>query len=232
MWSRFGKARSARYCGPYGWQKNNSTRRYEYPWAYEQVRRLGDGLTIADIGAGLAGLQFTLACAGYDVHAVDPGMRAGGAGWELDAELHAYLARIYRAPVKLHEATLEEAGLRDGSVDVVLSISTIEHFGEGDLHNFAEHARRILRPGGYFVLTVDLFLDLGPFSDAEKNRWGINVNVASLLDALGAELIVGRRDQLYGFPGFDPRAVLGDLANLLIGDSYPALAQCMVARVR
>src|ERR1035437_891191 len=71
VWSRFGKARSARYCGPYGWQKNNSTRRYEYPWAYEQVRRLGDGLTIADIGAGLAGLQFTLACAGYDVHAVD-----------------------------------------------------------------------------------------------------------------------------------------------------------------
>ena len=80
-------------------------------------------------------------------------------------------------------------------------------------------------------MTVDLFLDLEPFSDVERNSWGTNVNVASLLDELGAELVVGRHDQLYGFPSFHPRTVLGDLANLLIGN-YPVLAQCMVARVR
>lgn len=216
--------------GPYAWQSNNTTRRFEYPWAHEQIQKLGRNLTIADVGASLAGLQFTLARDGHTVHAVDPGLNATGVGWEVDPSFHQLLARTYRAPVQLHPTTFDQAGFADGSLDVILSVSTIEHFGTDDLSGFAHHARRALRPGGHVVLTIDLFLDLAPFTDRQRNRWGTNMSVATLLDQLGATIVVGDRDVLYGFPEFDARRVQADLSTYLIG-AYPVLTQCVVARV-
>jgi SAM-dependent methyltransferase len=220
-----------RYLGPYCWQPNTDVRRFEYPWAFEQIESLGRGLTVADIGAGLAGFQFTLAAGGYEVHAVDPGMRAKGKGWDLDPAFHQFLSRTYRAPVTLHPTTLDDAGISDASTDVVLSISTIEHFTGGDLDEFVRQTKRILRPGGHVVFTIDLFLDVQPFGDTASNRYGTNVDIADLLQRLGAELVVGERSQLHGFPEFDPEAVRADLDKLMIGKEVPALAQCVVARV-
>lgn len=229
---RFGERNSVRLklAGPYAWQSNNTTRRFEYPWAFEQIQNLGAGLVIADVGASLAGLQFTLAQAGHHVHAIDPGLNATGVGWEVDPTFHQLLARTYRAPVELHPTELSDAGLADDTVDVVLSISTIEHFGPADLSAFADGARRVLRPGGHVVLTVDLFLDLEPFTDRRSNRWGVNMRVSEVLETLGASLVLGDRRVLYGFPEFDSRAVQADLSQYVVG-RYPTLTQCIVARV-
>jgi SAM-dependent methyltransferase len=223
---------AARLAGPYAWQPNNSTRRFEYPWVYEQVRACGDGLVVADVGASLAGMQFTLASEGYQVHAVDPAMAATGRGWELDPAFHAFLCRAYDAPVTLHPTTLDGAGLPEASVDVLLSVSTLEHFGSGDFAAFAESARRVLKPGAAVVLTVDLFLDLAPFTDRAQNQYGINVDVARLLDDLDCDLAVGSQAELHGFPEFDPRRVQADLSDYLLGEGYPAMAQCVVGRRR
>src|SRR6185437_8609528 len=58
---RLGRSRARLLlAGPYAWQSNNTTRAFEYPWAHEQIQRLGSNLIIADVGASLAGLQFTL----------------------------------------------------------------------------------------------------------------------------------------------------------------------------
>lgn len=216
--------------GPYAWQSNNSTRAFEYPWAHEQIQRLGRKLVIADVGASLAGLQFTLAREGHEVHAVDPGLNASGLGWQVDPAFHQQLAETYRAPVQLHPTTFQEAGFAQDSLDVVLSVSTIEHFGPDELQAFADSARRALKPGGHLVLTIDLFLDLVPFTDREQNRWGTNMSVAALIETLGATLVVGEREVLYGFPEFDARRVQADLSNYMIG-AYPTLTQCVVARV-
>lgn len=223
---------AARLAGPYAWQPNNTTREYEYPWVFEQVHALGSGLVVVDLGASLAGMQFTLARSGHQVHAVDPGMKATGRGWDLDPSFHQFLADTYNAPVLLHPTTLDQAGLAERSVDVVLSISTLEHFGPGDFAVFAESATRILKPGGAFVLTIDLFLDLDPFTDRTKNEFGVNVNVARLLENLDADLIVGNPSELYGFAAFDAREVQANLSHYLIGAWYPAMAQCLVARRR
>lgn len=219
-----------RLVGPYAWQKNSPARVFEYPWAHEQISKLGSQLAIADVGASLAGLQFTLAQEGHEVHAVDPGMKASGLGWNVDPTFHRLLSETYRAPVQLHPTTLEDAGFADNSLDVVLSVSTIEHFGPGELATFAEAARRVLKPGGHLVLTIDLFLDLVPFTDREENHWGRNMNVGALIDALDATLIVGERPLLYGFPEFDARKVQAGLSEYLVAE-YPALTQCVVARV-
>src|SRR5947209_18799277 len=146
--------------GPYAWQSNNTTREFEYPWAFEQIQRLGRKLVVADVGASMAGLQFTLARAGHEVHAVDPGLNASGLGWDVGPAFHQLLAETYRAPVHLHPTTFQEAGFAENSLDVILSVSTIEHFGPDELETFAQSARRALKPGGHLVLTIDLFLDL------------------------------------------------------------------------
>src|ERR1700742_3492206 len=65
-----------RYKGPFAWQGNSTIRRFEYPWTFDQIQKLGSGLTVADIGAGIAGMQFALSRAGYDVVAIDPALAA------------------------------------------------------------------------------------------------------------------------------------------------------------
>jgi SAM-dependent methyltransferase len=217
--------------GAYAWQSNNTTRAYEYPWAHEQIQRLGRNLVIADVGASLAGLQFTLAREGHEMHAVDPGLNASGLGWEVDPTFHQLLAETYRAPVQLHPTTFQQAEFGEGSLDVILSVSTIEHFGPDDLESFAQAARRALKPGGHLVLTIDLFLDLIPFTDRDQNRWGTNMSVAALIEALDATIVVGDREVLYGFPEFDARRIQRDLSQYMIG-AYPTLTQCVVARVQ
>ena len=164
------------------------------------------------------------------MHAVDPGLNASGLGWEVDPTFHQLLAETYHAPVRLHPTTFQQAEFAEGSLDVVLSVSTIEHFGPDDLQSFAESVRRALKPGGHVVLTIDLFLDLIPFTDRAENRWGTNMSVAALMEALDATIVVGDRNVLYGFPEFDARRIQADLSEYMIG-AYPTLTQCVVARV-
>lgn len=226
------RAAVIRYIGPYGWQTNTTLRAFEYPWAFEQIGRLGRDLCVVEVGAGLAGLQFSLARAGHQVHAVDPGLASRGRGWEIDPEFHTTLGAIFEAPVPLHPGTLASAGFGDESVDVVLSVSTLEHFAREDLAEFEVEARRIVRPGGHLVLTIDLFLDLDPFTSRPRNRYGRNVDISLLLEACDAELIHGQPAELLGFPGFDAERVQSNLSAYQIGEGYPALAQCLVARRR
>ena len=225
-------ALAARLAGAYAWQPNNTTRRFEYPWAYEHVCACGPSLVVADVGASVGGLQFSLAQAGHDVHAVDPGMSAHGVGWQLDPAFHTFLGRAHHAPVTLHPTELERAQLPDDSVDVLVSVSTLEHFGPADFAAFADAAKRVLKPRGTVVLTIDLFLDLEPFTDRGENRYGINVDVAALLEAMDCDLVVGDPAELNGFDAFDARRVQANLSDYLIGEGYPAMAQCLVGRRR
>jgi len=219
----------AYYLTPYGWQRNTDLRAFEYPWAFDNVCRLGTGLEVVEVGAGMSGFQFSLARAGHQVHSVDPGLAAKGRGWDVDPDLHRFLSEVYRAPVQLHPSTLADAGLADDSADVVVSVSAIEHFAPPDLAELAREARRILRPGGHLVLTIDLFLDLTPFTSRERNEYGVNVDVKALLDEMGATLVEGDPAEINGFPEFDPDRVQSELSRYFVGGGYPALSQCLVA---
>jgi SAM-dependent methyltransferase len=217
------------YRTPYGWQGNNTIRAFEYPWAHTQIGRLGTALDIVDVGGSLSGLQFTLASEGHRVVNVDPGIEAEGLGWEVSPRLHARLSGHYKAPVRLVTQTIGGAGLADNSVDVLLSISTIEHLTGDDVAELGTEVRRVLRPRGRAVLTVDLFLDLHPFTTRQENEFGRNIDVRGLLSQLGLELEHGNPAELCGYPQFDPDAIQAKLADYLLG-RYPALAQCVVAR--
>jgi SAM-dependent methyltransferase len=224
-----------RWRGPFGWQANSRTRTFEFPWAYEQVSREGPGRTVLEIGGGMSGLQFVLGSEGHHVTNLDPGVTPAealrsGLEFTVSTEYHRRLSKAFRAPVRLLPTTIGRADLPDHSFDVVLSVSAIEHFTDESLDELAEHLGRVLKPDGLVVLTVDLFFDIRPFTTAEANYLGRNVDVRDLLDRCGLRLDEGRREELFGFPEFDTDRVQRQLAGYLTDTDYPVLSQCFTAR--
>lgn len=220
----------SRYQGPFAFQPNNSTRRFEYPWAFHAVP-LRPGMTAVDLGGGLSGFPFALARAGAEVLNVDPFLDYGSTEAYGDIDPQRLVARLNRAcgtSVRLLRSDLAAAALPPASVDVVYCISMLEHLSAEARAEALAEVRRIVRPGGHLVLTVDLFLDLAPFTRRGSNRYGTNVDVAAVVEQSGMALVRGRRDELFGYPEFDADAVQSRLAEYLIGAGYPALAQCLV----
>ena len=218
-----------RLWGPFAFQSNNNTRVYEYPWAFFAVP-VEPGTRVLEIGGGLSGFQFVLSKSGARVINVDPGEDAFSmVGWPA--------SRASIAPsqpgVRNRRATREhhtlDARLPDESIDCVYSISTIEHIPTVDHLELTSEIRRILRPGGNVVLTIDLFLDLAPFTSRQENRFGSNIDVRAFVDQLGFEKIFGDERELNGYPDFAPAYVLSELSELRYGN-YPACAQLLVLR--
>jgi 2-polyprenyl-3-methyl-5-hydroxy-6-metoxy-1,4-benzoquinol methylase len=220
----------AKWRGPFGWQgRNNTTRIFEYPWAYHAIARRGSGLRILEIGGGLSGLQFVLAIEGNHVVNVDPGQE--GLGWRYQSDLHGRLCRSLGAPVQLFDKKIDLLQAPPSSFDVVLSVSALEHFSDGDLIALASAVKRLLEPDGIVVMTIDLFLDLKPFSGREENEWGRNLDVRQFLNMAGLRLEDGCPAELLGFPEFNHAKVLANLATYFLGEYYPTLSQCVVARL-
>jgi SAM-dependent methyltransferase len=213
--------------GPFAIQPgNNSTRRFEYPWTFHAAD-LSQPRTIVELGGSLAGPQFVLAQQGHRVLNVDPGLEAGGLGWLVDQANINRLNGWFGTDVRLINTTLDRAGLADDSVDLIFSISVLEHLTARELTLVMQHAGRCLRPGGRFVITLDLFLNLAPFTERLNNEYGTNQDVRRMIAESGLDLLVGDRAELNGFAAFDPQLILSRLEQYLIG-SYPVLTQCIV----
>jgi len=214
--------------GLFRFQENNTTRRAEYPWAF-YATPLSDGLKVLEIGGSLSGFQFVLDRAGCQVTNVDPGMKSHGLGWPVD-QLHIHrLNRAFRTKVVLHNCFLHEAPLEPASFDRVFSISVIEHIPQAEVAGTIARVYELLKPGGYFILTLDLFLNLAPFCSRESNEYGSNVSARLIAEAAPFELNQGDRRELLGYPEFDRDHILSTLEALMLGD-YPALPQLMVLR--
>lgn len=213
--------------GPFVLQPSSSTRRYEYPWAYTKVRQLG-GWRVIEVGGGLSGLQFVLSQGGAEVINVDP----GGAGFSIDARLVVLANATFGTSVELRRSTLREAGIADRCADVVLCLSTLEHLRAEEVAEILSETRRVLRRDGRFVLSVDLFLNVAPFAVGTSNRFGTNYPIWSLLEEHGFDIIEGTSEEVLGHHLFDAPAILGRLDEFLVADSYPALAQLIVAGLR
>jgi hypothetical protein len=88
---------------------------------------------------------------------------------------------------------------------------------------------RILKPGGEFIMTVDLYLDIAPFTERLANDYGSNIDLHWLSNLAPFELVFGNPMELYGFPEFDRDGVLCNLEQFLCG-TYPVLVQCLILR--
>lgn len=225
----FPKKLALQLLGKYSVQPNNDTRRFEYPWAFYSAD-LKPQMKVLDLGGGLAGFQFSLSQFGLDVTNVDPGLGAKGKGWKCDHENIELLNKAFDTNVTLVNKTLPQAQLAENSFDRVFSISVIEHFSEEDFEETINYIYKVLKVGGLFILTTDLFIDCAPFTTQENNEWGKNYPIANLLNNPNYELVIGKEDELYGSANFDTDTILKNISKYLLGGFYPTLTQCMVLR--
>ena len=112
-------------------------------------------------------------CRGLDVLDVASGEGYGSAllaqtarsviGVELSDQAVAYSAGAYTAAnLRFQQGDARDIPLEDGSVDVVVSFETLEHFFEHD--RFIAEIRRVLRPNGLLILSSperDVYSPLG-----------------------------------------------------------------------
>ena len=213
--------------GCFAYQINNTTRAFEYPWVFEALN-VSRGLKVLEIGGSLAGLQFVLDRVGCDVVNVDPGDESF-TWFPVTPDTMTRLNQVLGTSVTLKHCYLDQAALPDASFDRVVSVSVFEHIPEPMIAGVMTEVRRVMKPGALLVMTVDLFLDVRPFTEAESNVYGRNVSVKSMIEASGLELVHGNRAELFGYPEFDFKSIEARRSSLLVGD-YPAMVQTIVLR--
>jgi SAM-dependent methyltransferase len=215
-----------RSLGPFAFQENCATRTFEYPWV-QAAAELRPGMRVLDIGAGASGLQFVLAAEGCEVVSVDPLVNPDETvDWVFTEREFQRLNRAFGSRVKFIRKTVEEAGLEESSIDRALAVSVLEHVPDEACLSIVREVARVLKPGGLFVLTIDLFLDCAPFTERRANRWGENRDVRAMVEASGLRMRTGKPSELCGFIEFKPGAILAAKdRHLRVGD---VMTQCVV----
>lgn len=213
----------------FAYQGNNVTRYYEYPWAFHAIK-LKRGMRVLDFGGGLCGFQFVLSKCGLVTHNVDPGLESKGIGWSVNERSIRRLNKKFGTSVKLYNNFIEKANLPSNYYDVIYSISVFEHLTKNELLEAMKHIKRVLKPGGYLVMTVDLFPNVYPFTKKKTNRWGRNVSIKKLIETSGLKIIKGDKKELYGFREFNKDNILENLQKYFIGSNYPTLIQTIILK--
>ncbi len=133
------------------------SRVWEYPYVYYHLQKWRDAkraaapLRVVDLGSGVTFFPFSVARLGYHVTCVDT-----------DPIISSDIPRAARvldqSPGQVDCLPCDESHLPfgDEEVDAVYCISVLEHVPEFE-HAIADVAR-ILKPGGQFLLTIDLDL--------------------------------------------------------------------------
>jgi len=213
---------------PFAFQSNNTTRAFEYPWAFH-VNSPPKG-RVLEVGGGMSGFQFVLSGHGCHVVNIDPGQKELRDTWSYNSHGFAELNKQFGTNVVIRSTTIDKAGLEDDSFDCAYCISVLEHIPSLAMASTMKHVWQCLKPGGRFVLTVDLFLNLKPFTRRIRNEYGENVDLKRLISYAPFVLEQGNVEELFGFDQFDAQAILSKLETYLIGFDYPTLVQCLVLR--
>lgn len=147
-------------------------RRHRKGWEFamaalflRDVGRLGSGAEVLDVAAGSDAIAFWLTRHAARVLCIDIygegdfGQREATATMLSDpAALAPYPYEQDRLEVRSMDA--RTLAFPDASFDVVVSFSSIEHFGTmAQISQSAREIGRVLRPGGHAYLTTEVYLD-------------------------------------------------------------------------
>jgi len=135
----------------FNWHTTHFSRKWEYPWVCSRLLEfdIKDKLVL-DAGAGLSPVALWASNQGARTITVDSGGQVGeGAGFVDYAK--------YKANIASHQTDFANMPfLADDSLDVIISISVIEHVSaDKRLQTWAEW-HRVLKQNGRLILTLDL----------------------------------------------------------------------------
>ena len=171
-------------------------RSYEWVKTFSLIKGLGitEG-TILDIGSGKGAFAPFLALnTSFKVLAtdVDDPQFGSSLSWQHRAKEHLSLQNL---EVRFADARMLDISLGNMKVDIITAISTLEHIkGHGDMEA-AYQLGRILKPGGYCIITV-------PYSEvsiesSEKGYFERRYNKASLEGRLVSPSGLQLRDLIF-----------------------------------
>lgn len=211
--------------GMFAFEQNNSNRAFEYPWAF-YATSLTKNMKVLEIGGAFSGFQFVLAKHVFEVVNIDPLDNLQSKQYYKNK--FSNLNNAFNTQVKLITAKINQTKLTENYFDRIYCISVLEHLDQKDRKDIMENAYRLLKTGCYFIITVDLFLDLFPFSDKSKNKFGTNISIKELIKETPFKLYFGKTSELFGFPDFNQKQVLANLSDYLIAQTYPILTQTLI----
>jgi SAM-dependent methyltransferase len=155
----FDHPRADQYEGGLYW-----SRRWEYPWAIESAELVEpDGYAIdnikkvkvLDVGCGSAPFLVYLGMMGCQAYGSDPG---GKAGMEdtIDGFWFVFDKDFGKPYIKeLRQEGMEDLSWPDNHFDRVFCLSVIEHLPTWAVKKGVNEMRRVLKPGGLLVISVD-----------------------------------------------------------------------------
>jgi len=109
-----------------------------------------EGVTMLDAGAGMSPIAPFAAQHGAKVYTVDSSLQAGpGAGYFDYGKLDLGITSKLDDFCHMH-------WLEDRSIDLIVSVSVMEHIKASKRRRAWHEFWRVLRPGGQLILTVDL----------------------------------------------------------------------------
>ncbi|MCH8945630.1 MAG: class I SAM-dependent methyltransferase [Nanoarchaeota archaeon] len=227
---KWNKKWGAPYEKMFSYQANNNSRYFEYPWAFYAVK-LKKGMNVLDFGGGLCGFQFMLSKCGVTVHNLDPGIKSkGSVDRPVNEDSINKLNKKFKTKVKLYNDFIDKANLPSNFYNIVYSISVFEHLQKNELKIVMKNVGRILKPGGFLVITLDLFPNIYPFTSKKTNRYGRNMSVKNMIELSGLKFIYGKKSELFGFKQFNAENILKNLGKYIMGNNFPVLIQTVILK--
>ncbi len=155
----------------YPWPRDSLhawSRVWEYPYAYFHLQRMiraqgaNATATVIDLGSGVTFFPFSVARLGCRVQCmdIDP---------VCQRDLERAVSVIPQQPGEVGFSLILDGRLPmgDRQADALYCISVLEHIP--DFENTVQEVARVLKPGGLFILTIDL--DLCGFTDIGVKRY-------------------------------------------------------------
>ena len=174
------------------------SRVWEYPYVHFHLQRMmrtqgaNAPATVIDLGSGVTFFPFSVARLGYHVQCMDIDPIC-------QRDLERAAAVIPHQPGKVGFSLIQDhrLPLGDRQADALFCISVLEHIP--DFENTVQEVARILKPGGIFILTIDL--DLCGFTDIGVKRYrDLRRCLADHFDLVETEITVHPLDMLVQRP--------------------------------
>ena len=137
------------------------TRCWEYPWILENGC-FDKGVKCLDAGCGQSPLPVYLHDIGCEAHGLDY-LRGEKGDYPETYGINQEWIKSLRGKVNYHHGTMFNAPFPDNTFDRVTCVSVLEHILTPEnprAHNpCLRELRRILKPGGLLIVTVDFFMN-------------------------------------------------------------------------
>jgi len=186
----------------YKWLRDpihNWSRVWEYPYVYHHLKSLRKKFTdsemphVVDFGSGVTFFPFSVARLGYLVTCTDYDPIC-------EKDLTRAIRCVTQKPGKIIFRLTDgkELPFSDAEVDLVYCISVLEHIPEFEI--IISEIVRILKPGGYFILTIDLDLKGDSELNIESYKF-LKLKLNQHFDYLYPEITIHPADILYSDVG-------------------------------